>query len=173
MPPTTAPADRLRELLAPVIAALGSELEDVSMSKAGKRSVVRVLVDREGGIDLDQVAEASRVAGEALDALDEQDPSVLGPSYVLEVSSPGVDRPLTEPRHWRRNLGRLVTATLADGSAVTGRLTAADDSSVTLDGTGGLQVLARDALVRGLVQVEFNRKDAQDALDDEPEDEPA
>jgi ribosome maturation factor RimP len=158
----TASAARLSELLAPLVGAAGADLEDVSVSKAGKRSVVRVLVDRDGGVSLDDVADLSRVVSDALDALDEQDPSVLGPSYVLEVSSPGVDRPLTEPRHWRRNVTRLVTATLRDGTAVTGRVSAADDDVVTLDVDGTERVLPYAELARGAVQVEFSRKDGED-----------
>jgi ribosome maturation factor RimP len=158
----TASAARLSELLAPAISAAGADLEDLSVSKAGKRSVVRVLVDRDGGVSLDDVADLSRVVSDALDALDEQDPSVLGPSYVLEVSSPGVDRPLTEPRHWRRNVSRLVTATLRDGSTATGRVTAADDDAVTLDVDGTERVLPYGDVARGAVQVEFSRKDGED-----------
>ena len=158
----TASGARLSELLSPVVAAAGADLEDVSVSKAGKRSVVRVLVDRDGGVSLDDVADLSRAVSDALDALDEQDPSALGPSYVLEVSSPGVDRPLTAPRHWRRNLTRLVTATLRDGTTATGRVTAADDDAVTLDIDGTDRVLRHDDIARGAVQVEFSRKDGED-----------
>lgn len=158
----TASAARLSELLAPAIAAAGADLEDLSISKAGKRSVVRVLVDREGGVSLDDVADLSRLVSDALDALDEQDPSVLGPSYVLEVSSPGVDRPLTQPRHWRRNVTRLVTATLRDGTTATGRVTAADDDAVTLDVDGTERIVPYAEIARGNVQVEFSRKDGED-----------
>ena len=158
----TASAARISELLAPVVAEAGADLEDVSVSKAGKRSVVRVVVDRDGGVSLDDVADVSRGISDALDALDEQDPSALGPSYVLEVTSPGVDRPLTQPRHWRRNLHRLATATLRDGTGVTGRITAADDAAVTLDVDGVERVLPYDDVARGAVQVEFSRKDGED-----------
>src|SRR4051812_50134009 len=100
----TASAERLSALLAPLVETTGADLEDVSVSKAGKRSVVRVVVDRDGGVSLDDVADVSRGISDALDALDAQDPSALGPSYVLEVTSPRVDRPLTEPRPWRRSV---------------------------------------------------------------------
>lgn len=163
------PAARLHELLAPLVAEVGSDLEDVSVSQAGRRSVVRVLVDRDGGIDMDGVAEVSRVVSDALDALDEAEPGLLGATYVLEVGSPGVDRPLTEPRHWRRNATRLVTATRVDGTTVTGRITEADDAQVTLDVDGAPVALAYADLARGVVQVEFNRKDTEPA-ETEPED---
>jgi ribosome maturation factor RimP len=159
-----ATAARLQELLAPLVQDTGADLEDVSVSRAGKRSVVRVIVDSDGGVSLDGVADVSRVVSEALDALDEADPSVLGPSYVLEVSSPGVDRPLTVPRHWRRNATRLVTAVLRDGGTVTGRIVSADDDGVVLDVDGAERVLPHAEVVRGTVHVEFSRKgDEEDA----------
>src|SRR3954470_18335552 len=154
----TASAARLTEVLAPVVEETGADLENVDVSKAGKRSVVRVVVDRDGGVSMDDVADVSRAVSEALDALDEAEPGVLGPSYVLEVTSPGVDRPLTAPRHWRRNVQRLVTATLRDGTTATGRITAADDTAVTLDVDGVERVLPYDEVARGAIQVEFSRK---------------
>ncbi len=165
----SSPAARLHELLAPLVAEVGSDLEDVSVSQAGRRSVVRVLVDRDGGIDMDGVAEISRVVSDALDALDDAEPGLLGATYVLEVGSPGVDRPLTQPRHWRRNASRLVTATRTDGSTVTGRITTADDATVLLDVDGSPIQLAYADLARGLVQIEFNRK-GPDLDETEPED---
>jgi len=154
----TVSASRLSELLGPLVEAAGSDLENVDVSKAGKRSVVRVVVDKDGGVSMDDVADVSRVVSVALDDLDEQDPSALGPSYVLEVTSPGVDRPLTAPRHWRRNVGRLVTVALRDGSPVTGRLTTADEDAITLDVDGLTRALPFGDVVRGTVQVEFSRK---------------
>ncbi len=164
-----ASAARLSELVRPELAAVGYDLEDLTVTAAGKRSVVRVVVDKDGGVTLDDVADVSRVISDALDAAEEQDPSLLGATYVLEVSSPGVDRPLTEPRHWRRNVRRLVVATLREGPAVTGRITAADDAAVTLDVDGAEQRLPYDGLVRGNVQVEFGRKDELPDDDDQEE----
>jgi ribosome maturation factor RimP len=147
---------RVLALLEPVVSGAGYDLEDLTVSAAGKRSVVRVLVDKDGGVTLDDVADVSRLVSEALDAADEQDPTLLGATYVLEVSSPGVDRPLTAPRHWRRNVGRRVSVVVRDGSTADGRITASDDAGVTLDGE---RVLRWAEVARGLVQVEFNRKD--------------
>jgi ribosome maturation factor RimP len=160
------PTARLTEALAPEVAAAGYDLEDLSVSAAGRRSVVRVLVDKDGGVTLDDVADVSRLLGEALDRLDEAEPGLLGAQYVLEVSSPGVDRPLTAPRHWRRNVGRLVAVTRHDGEPVTGRVRAADDDAVTLEVAGAEQVVPYCAIARGVVQVEFGRKGAGDDLDD-------
>ena len=156
---------RVRTLVEPVVRDAGFDLEDLTVSAAGKRSVVRLLVDRDGGVSLDDVADVSRVVSDALDDADEQDPTLLGTSYVLEVSSPGVDRPLTQPRHWRRNVGRLVRVALRDGGTAEGRISAADEEAVTLDGT---RVLPYAEVARGSVQVEFSRTD--DEHDDGQED---
>ena len=159
---------RLRELLAPDVMTAGYDLEDVSVTAAGKRSVVRVVVDKDGGVTLDDIADVSRTISDVLDTLDAREPDLLGATYVLEVSSPGVDRPLTAPRHWRRNARRLVTATLREGVPVTGRVLVADDQGVTLEVAGAEQRLAYADIVRGNVQVEFGRKGE---VDDEPEEE--
>jgi ribosome maturation factor RimP len=141
-------SSRVRPVLEPVVTAAGYDLEDVNVTAAGRRSVVRVVVDRDGGIDLDAVAEVSRAVSDALDAADS-----LGSSpYVLEVTSPGVDRPLTLPRHWRRNVGRLVRA-----GERSGRIVAADEDGVTLDIAGEQQVIGYPELGAGQVQVEFSR----------------
>ena len=132
------------------------DLEDVLVTPAGKRRQVRVIVDGDGGVSLDDVAVVSQRVSAALD-----DSAAMGSGpYVLEVTSPGVDRPLTQPRHWRRASGRLVRATLAGGEEVTGRVIAVDDEAVVLDAGEGERRLGHDELVRGLVQVEFNRKGA-------------
>jgi len=140
--------DRLRDLLAPVVSAAGFDLEDVTVTTAGRRNVVRVVVDRDGGLDLDAVAEVSRVVSAALD---ESDATGETP-YTLEVTSPGVDRPLTQPRHWRRATCRLVQA-----GTVTGRVLDAGDDRVTLDvGDGETRELTYGELGAGKVQVEFS-----------------
>jgi ribosome maturation factor RimP len=172
MPPATAghSADRsaagarqhLVDLLGPVVSAAGYDLEDVSVTSAGRRSLVRVSVDADGGIDLDAVADVSRVVSEALDADADGGTAFAGP-YVLEVSSPGVDRPLTEPRHWRRAVGRLVQVQVAD-ALLTGRIKGTSDSGVTLDVDGSARDVRWAELGAGKVQVEFNRADP-DAFD--------
>jgi ribosome maturation factor RimP len=144
---------RVRAAVEPVVTAAGFDLEDVEVVAAGRRSVVRVVVDRDGGIDLDAVAEVSRVASDTLDASDATGAS----PYTLEVTSPGVDRPLTEPRHWRRAVGRRVSVTVREQGTVTGRVQAADDATVTLDVDGAEQVVRLADLGPGRIQVEFNR----------------
>lgn len=125
--------DRLTEVIAPVTDRAGFDLERVSVSRIGRRHSVQVIVDRDGGVGLDAIAEVSRAVSEALDAADDAGTAGLPGEYVLEISSPGVDRPLTEPRHWRRNVGRLVTVRLASEGTVTGRITAATGEGVVLE----------------------------------------
>jgi ribosome maturation factor RimP len=149
----------LMRLLEPVVAEAGFDLEDILVTPAGKRRQVRVTVDGDGGVSLDDVAVVSQKISAALD---DSDAMGSGP-YVLEVTSPGVDRPLTQPRHWRRARGRLVRATLSTGEEIAGRVTAADDSAVVLDTDGQERRLAHDELSRGRVQVEFNRRGDDDS----------
>lgn len=144
---------KLLQLLEPAVAATGFDLEDVTVSPAGKRRVVRVVVDRDGGVDLDDVADVARAVSDLLD----DNPDLVDGAYTLEVTSPGVDRPLTQPRHWRRNVGRLVKATLAD-ETVTGRITGSSDTEVTLDVDGTPRTLLQAEISKALVQVEFGRK---------------
>jgi ribosome maturation factor RimP len=118
------------------------------VSQAGRRSVVRVVVDRDGGIDLDEVAEVSRAISAAFDA----DEAAGESPYTLEVTSPGVDRPLSEPRHWRRNVGRLV-----ETDALRGRIVAATDEQVTLEIDGDRREISYADLGRGRIVVEFSR----------------
>jgi len=168
MPPATAGAsaaqarEYLLDLLGPVVAEAGYDLEDVAVSSAGRRSLVRVTVDADGGIDLDAVAVVSRLVSDALDADagTASSPRALAGAYVLEVSSPGVDRPLTEPRHWHRATGRLVKVEV-DGRPVTARISAVDDGGVTLDVDGATRHVAWPQLGRGKVQVEFHRADEE------------
>ena len=145
--------DRLAGLLAGPIEALGLDLEAVDLSKAGKRSVLRVAVDRDGGVDLDDIAAAT---GEVSRALDDAD-VMGGGSYTLEVSSPGVDRPLTLPRHWRRNADRLVKVTRADGTELTGRILSSDETGAELDVEGTTRRVAFDDVNKARIQIEFKR----------------
>jgi ribosome maturation factor RimP len=121
---------RLTGWVDPVVTAAGYDLEELVVRPAGQRSVVRVVIDSDEGVSLDDVAELSRALSEVLDAKDE----ALGRSpYVLEVTSPGVDRPLSLPRHWRRNVGRLVSVSVGPaGEQVTARVLRVDDGGVTL-----------------------------------------
>ncbi len=145
----------LHELLAPIVAASGIELDDVSVSPVGRRNLVRVIVDADGGVDLDGIAAASRLISDTIDA-DAAGSSAFATPYVLEVSSPGVDRPLKEPKHWRRAIGRLVTTTVKDKS-VTGRIDSVDSDGVVIVVDAVARPVAWHELGAGKVQVEFSR----------------
>ena len=149
------PEQLLRPVVGPVVERLGYDFEGLTVSVAGRRHVVRVVVDRDGGFGLDDMADISRALSTAL----EDDDSIPG-SYVLEVSSPGVDRPLVEARHWRRNVGRLVAVTLSGNEEINGRIRTAEETGATLvdDATGVERTVAYADVGRALVQVELRRK---------------
>ncbi|WP_130866927.1 ribosome maturation factor RimP [Acidipropionibacterium timonense] len=162
--------DTLTALLAPLLDQLGLELERLEVVPAGRRRVVRVTVDGDGddghGPTLDDIAEATSEISRALD-----DADAMGDApYTLEVSSRGVSTPLTEPKHFRRNITRLVKATVAEDGVtqeVLGRILAADEASVTLEveapGSKPHKPLTTERTVpldrirRAVVQVELNR----------------
>ncbi|HYG93715.1 MAG TPA: ribosome maturation factor RimP [Nocardioides sp.] len=153
------PGDRvigqIESLVSDPLRDLGLDVEAVELTPAGKRRVLRIAVDKDGGVTLDDVAAATRAISQSVD-----DSDVMGEQpYTLEVTSRGVDRPLTLPRHWRRNRSRLVKATLADGSAVTGRIAESDDERVTLEVDGSPRAVPFAEVEKALVQIEFNRKD--------------
>jgi ribosome maturation factor RimP len=157
--------EKLSTVIEPAVRAAGCDLEEVSVSPAGRRKVVRIVVASDNGVTLDEVADVSRAVTEVLDA---RDTELFGASpYVLEVTSPGVDRPLTEPRHWRRAVGRLVEVAV-DGTDTRARVTDADDDGVELTDEAGTATRAAWAqLGQGRVQVEFGR--ATDEDDEEEE----
>ena len=165
---------RLTKLVEPVLRALEMDLETIKISSAGRRRVLRIIVDTDGGVSLDDIAEVSREVSATLDA-----GNAMGDGpYTLEVSSPGVDRPLTQPRHWRRAAGRLVAVPLAaedhdpkrDVPAspvlLEGRVIGADLDGVTLEVAGSTRTLGYAELGPGRVQLEFGRLDEADDADD-------
>ena len=142
---------RIADVIRPVVAAAGMDLESVRVTAAGRRRLLRVVVDSDRGVSLDDAAAVSRELSAALDTA-----AVMGDfPYTLEVSSPGVDRPLTEPRHWRRAAGRLVQVAVADAGVVSGRVVSADAEGVTLDVEGTRRRLSYAELGAGAIQVEF------------------
>ncbi len=148
--------EHLLELLGPLVEATGHDLEDLTVTSTGRRSLIRVIVDADDGVDLDAVAEISRVVSAALEDDAPGGAAFAGP-FVLEVSSPGVDRPLVEPRHWGRAVGRLVTVPVGEHT-LTGRVVATSDAGVTLDVAGRTHEVGWADLGKGRVQVEFNRR---------------
>jgi ribosome maturation factor RimP len=149
---------RLAEIVEPVVAAAGYELESVQVTPAGRRRLVRVVVDADAGVSLDGVAEVSKAVSAALDR---HEGEVGQAPYVLEVSSPGVDRPLVAPRHWRRAAGRLVRVPVTGRGPVQGRVRRADEQVVVLDVGGEECTFGYEALGQGRVQVEFSREEEQ------------
>ena len=148
--------DSLETLVESTVTSLGLDLEALDLTPAGNKRVLRIAVDRDGGVGIDHITDATRALSEVLDSSD-----VMGEQpYTLEVSSPGVGRPLTEPRHWRRNEGRLVRLRLeGDDSSVDGRIGASDDTGVEILGRAGKTRYAYSDITSALVQVELNRKD--------------
>ena len=160
----TQQADAVRKVVGPVVEAVGLYLEEVTVTRAGSKSVVRITIDLPddalGSLDSDALGDASRAISAALDEDD-----VVAGAYTLEISTPGTSRPLTELRHFKRARTRLVTLKMMDGSRVEGRLT-----DVLTDGDGDVLVLDGDRRVplgdirRGKVEVELKKLgDAQDA----------
>ena len=155
----------IRRALIDALTTVGVDLEDLQITTAGRREVVRVVVDRDGGLDLDLIADISRQVAELLDNPPLAD-EIVG-TYVLEVSSPGTDRPLTEEKHWRRAERRLVEATLADDSVVTGRIVRTEAGVVEIEQADGeVRAVPLSSLRRGVVQLEFSRA-ASDSSDEE------
>jgi len=163
---STTQSERLRGLLEPLVGKKGLDLEEIEVTPAGKRRVLRVVVDSDEGVELDTCAEISRTLSEVLDETE-----AMGASpYVLEVTSPGADRPLTEQRHYRRAAGRLIKANLtetAGGGEVVARITGVDEEGVDLEvpGVKGRKPtrrrLAFGEIAKARVEIEFNRKAAE------------
>lgn len=168
--------EAIRARLAPVVAELGYDLEEVTAQRAGSRQLLRLTVDADGGVTLDDIAEVSQAVSAALD-----ESNAMGEApYDLEVTSPGVSRPLTLPRHWRRNAGRLVLVALAAGGELTGRIIEVDDEGIELElpgkkpgQPGTRRRLAFAELGKGKVQVEFNRPGPKDTGADGEADDPS
>jgi ribosome maturation factor RimP len=149
---------QLIELLEGEFGRAGYDVEDVVVESSARPPRVVVIVDGDQGLDLDSLGALSRLASELLDQLDDSNENA---PYLLEVTSRGVDRPLTAERHYRRAKGRKVEVTLADGSQVTGRLGETTDGIVRLvvaDRRAALTIreLSIDDVTNAVVQVEFS-----------------
>ncbi|MEV5380866.1 MULTISPECIES: ribosome maturation factor RimP [Streptomyces] len=164
---STTQSERLRELLAPLVSARELDLEEIEVTTAGKRRVLRIVVDSDAGVELDECAEVSRAVSEKLDETD----AMGGAPYVLEVTSPGADRPLTEHRHYVRATGRLIKAQLAEGGELVARIIAVDDEGLDLEvpGVKGRKPTSRrlafGEIAKARVEIEFNRKAAEKTAD--------
>jgi ribosome maturation factor RimP len=146
--------DQIFELVEPLVSKAGLVLEEVQVQTPGKHRFVTIIVDSETGLNLDQVTDASRLVGEAMDTA-----SFMGDTpYTLEVTSPGVDRPLTAPRHWRKNVDRLVKIIKLDGQICKGRIESATEDAVKLD----CCTVAFADVKRATIEVEFNRSEKKE-----------
>ena len=142
--------DQIFERLEPIVLKAGLVLEEVQVQSPGKHRFVTVIVDSDS-LNLDQVTEVSRQVGEVLDGA-----AFMGDApYTLEVTSPGIDRPLTAARHWHKNVGRLVKVTKSDGELCKGRIESATETSVKLD----CCELDYSEVKRAVIEIEFNRGD--------------
>lgn len=151
--------DQIAELIAPALQEAGYYLEDVNVVSPGNHRIVTVIVDGDSALNLDQVTVASKLVSELVD----EAPFMGETPFTLEVTSPGIDRPLTLPRHFAKNLTRLLKVTLNDGAVITGRITSNTDLDVTLSVTEKKEVKDVTILLadikRAVVEIEFNRKD--------------
>lgn len=165
-----ATTERIEAVLVGPLAELGLDLEAIDLTPAGKRRVLRVAVDADGGVTLDDVASATKVIDAVLEA-DGPDggAGVMGElPYTLEVTSRGVDRPLTLPRHWRRNAGRLVkVARTGDRDELVGRIGESDEDGVTLEVAGAGVRMEYAEVAKALVQIEFNRKSSNEKTNED------
>jgi ribosome maturation factor RimP len=161
---STTQSERLRGLLEPLVSAKDLDLEEIEVSRAGRRRMLRIIVDSDEGVELDACAELSRAISDKLDETD----AMGDEEYVLEVSSPGADRPLTEHRHYVRATGRLVKLQLHDGGELVARILSVDDEGLDLEvpGVKGRKPTARRVafgdIAKARVEIEFNRKDKKE-----------
>lgn len=157
---SSGPAERVRTVVQPAVLAAGLVLEDVVLAAAGRRTVVRVVVDLDddaiGSLDSDTLGSVSRAVSAALDAADP-----VNGAYTLEVSTPGTDRPLTELRHFRRARTRLVRLVLRDGSVLAGRLLEAEPSGLVVATASGTARVDLAGVARGQVEVELAHADEE------------
>ena len=151
--------DQISEHITPALHKAGYFLEDVNLVSPGQHRIVTVIVDGESALNLDQVTVASKLVSELLD-----EATFMGETpFTLEVTSPGIDRPLTLPRHFAKNVDRLLKVTKTDGVVVTGRILANTDNDLTLSVTEKKDVkevvISLGDVKRAQVEIEFNRKE--------------
>jgi ribosome maturation factor RimP len=151
--------DQISQLITPAVEAQGFFLEEVQLVSPGKHRIVTCIVDGQTSLNMDQVTAVSRAISELLD----EAPFMGETPFTLEVTSPGVDRPLTKPRHFAKNHDRLLKVVQIDGEVVTGRIASNTEADVTLTVTEKKEVkevvITFTDMKRATVEIEFNRKD--------------
>ena len=120
--------EQVLAVITPAIESLGFYIEDITITSAGKRSMLTVIVDGDTHLSLDQVTVATKAISEIVENL----PTLGNNPFTLEVTSPGLDRPLTKPRHWRKNQDRLIKIILNDGKEINGRIKDSTETSVSI-----------------------------------------
>ncbi len=141
--------EEISAAITPALSDLGFYLEDITITSAGRRSMLTVIVDGDTHLSLDQVTVATKAIGEIVENIQ----SLGQAPFTLEVTSPGLDRPLTKPRHWRKNIYRLVKIVLLDGNEVKGRVKDATEVSATVDE----QVVKFSDIKRATLEIEFKQ----------------
>ena len=141
--------EEISAAITPALSDLGFYLEDITITSAGRRSMLTVIVDGDTHLSLDQVTVATKAISEIVENIQ----SLGQAPFTLEVTSPGLDRPLTKPRHWRKNIDRLVKVILLDGSEVKGRVKDASETSTTIDE----QVINFTDIKRATLEIEFKQ----------------
>jgi len=142
--------EQVLAVITPAIESLGFYIEDITITSAGKRSMLTVIVDGDTHLSLDQVTVATKAISEIVENL----PTLGNNPFTLEVTSPGLDRPLTKPRHWRKNQDRLIKIVLTDGKEVNGRIKDSTETSVTVDD----QTINFTDIKRATLEVEFKKE---------------
>jgi len=141
--------EEISAAITPALSDLGFYLEDITITSAGRRSMLTVIVDGDTHLSLDQVTVATKAVSEIVENIQ----SLGQAPFTLEVTSPGLDRPLTKPRHWRKNIDRLVKIVLLDGKEVKGRVKDATEISATVDE----QVVKFSDIKRATLEIEFKQ----------------
>ena len=141
--------EEISAAITPALSVLGFYLEDITITSAGRRSMITVIVDGDTHLSLDQVTVATKAISEIVENIQ----SLGQAPFTLEVTSPGLDRPLTKPRHWRKNIDRLVKIVLLDGKEIKGRVKDATEISATVDE----QVVKFSDIKRATLEIEFKQ----------------
>jgi ribosome maturation factor RimP len=142
--------EQVLAVITPAIESLGFYIEDITITSAGKRSMLTVIVDGDTHLSLDQVTVATKAISEIVENL----PTLGNNPFTLEVTSPGLDRPLTKPRHWRKNQDRLIKIVLTDGKEINGRIKDSDETSATVDD----QTINFSDIKRATLEIEFKKE---------------
>jgi ribosome maturation factor RimP len=139
--------EEISAAIRPIIEATGNYLEELTITSAGKVKILTVIIDSDNHLNLDQVTAVTKEISEIIEGLE----GLGDGAFTLEVTSPGIDRPLTKPRHWRKNLDRLVKITMTSGQEITGRIGEATDATVLVDS----QKVSFEDIKRAVLEIEF------------------